>query len=372
MASELKEHDFLKQSEEETLRQEARNILSSYSQVYDVLAESLQNAVDAVDERYSQEPTTATAKIAIEFDAPERSITVTDTGTGIPWDMLQNAPAPNITYKQGTGTARTRHQRSRGEKGVGLSFLTFACNLLRVTTCNGSETIEVEVHKANDWVQGRISERPKLTPTTSVPSPVSEKLDSQKYTQIQLIDLKTQDYCDRDIFDMSLRELLYTLRTKTAVGHTKAVILESTPEPEIEVSLSFVREDGEETTQRVPYKYLSPEEYLSERSILPYERFLELLKMDRLNTARGKALVYRNQQTTPGGRSINCYAFAMAPRAFADIAKDREIEEGWEPGKWSGIFIATRGMPTGIEIDPPATYNSGYWRRVLCSSKTTK
>jgi nitrogen fixation/metabolism regulation signal transduction histidine kinase len=115
--SELKEYDFPKQSEEETPRQGARNILSSYSQVYDVLAESLQNAVDAVDERHAQDPTTATARLSIEFDISQRSVTITDTGTGISWDMLQNAPAPNITQKREENSPTASHQRSRGERG---------------------------------------------------------------------------------------------------------------------------------------------------------------------------------------------------------------------------------------------------------------
>jgi molecular chaperone HtpG len=42
-----------------------------------------------------------------------------------------------------------------------------------------------------------------------------------------------------------------------------------------------------------------------------------------------------------------------------------KIGQGWSPKDWPGIYITTRGMPTGISIQHPSTYNSGYWRRVF-------
>ena len=99
MGEALEDVDFLRQENEEEIRLEAENLLSSYSQFHDVLAESLQNAIDAVDDRYHQEPIAAVTKILIKFDIPNRIISVTDTGTGMPWSVLRNALKPNVTYK---------------------------------------------------------------------------------------------------------------------------------------------------------------------------------------------------------------------------------------------------------------------------------
>ena len=55
----------------------------------------------------------------------------------------------------------------------------------------------------------------------------------------------------------------------------------------------------------------------------------------------------------------------MAPKSFDDLTQDRDSEEGWSPYNWVGIYIATRGMPTGIEIEPPVTGSAFYWRRVF-------
>lgn len=364
MVNFLEEVDFLRQEDEEEIRLEAENLLSSYSQFHDVLAESLQNAVDAVDDRYHQEPTTAVAKIWLKFDAKERSITVTDTGTGMPWSVLKSALKPNVTYKR-VQNSSSKDRRSRGEKGVGFSFLTFTSNSIRVKTCNGSETIEVLVEGAHDYVKGVTNVRPMLKPVTSQPGGVSRELGSTKYTIIEMSDVSTLDYCDRDIFDISLPELIWTLRTRTAIGNTEPIVASRTPEPEIEITLQYVSEDGEEKTQKVPYCYLSPEEFISEGSKISFEKFQDFKDKKKLHLAHGKALVYRNTISTPSKPSIHCYAFSMAPKAFDDLTSDRSSEEGWSPPSWVGIHIATRGMPTGIFIEPPVTGSAFYWRRVF-------
>lgn len=369
MSTQLGVYDFLRIEDDEPIRQEARNILSSYSQVYDVLAESLQNAVDAIDERYSQEPIQAVAKIMIVFDVAQRSITITDTGTGMPWEVLRSAPCPNTTYKrrnqQSSQSDLKRSRLSRGEKGVGLSFLTFVCNKLRVKTCDGNRTIEVTVNKANDWVHEKTQERPLLIPSSSAPEAPTEELGSNRYTQLEMRDVVTQDYSDQDIFDLSLPALLYTLRTKTAIGHTEEIVFGRMPEPNIEIMLQYIDQSGNKQEVSIPYRYLSPEEYLTAGSKISYDKFLDLQKHKKLHLAKGKALIYRHERKTQGGRLIYCYAFAMAPKMFDEITKDLELERGMKPDHWSGIFIATRGMPTGINVEHPTTYSAGYWQRIF-------
>jgi len=360
----LEEVDFLRQEDEEEIRLEAENLLSSYSQFHDVLAESLQNAVDAVDDRYHQEPTTAVARIWLKFDAKEKSITVIDTGTGMPWSVLKSALKPNVTYKR-IQNLSSKDRRSRGEKGVGFSFLTFTSNRMRVKTCNGSETIEVFVEGAHDYVKGETDVRPMLRPLTSQPGGVSKELGSTKYTIIEMSGVSTIDYCDRDIFDISLPELIWTLRTRTAVGNTDPIVASRTPEPEIEITLQYISQNGDEETRKIPYCYLSPEEYISEGSKVSFEKFQDYRDKKKLHLVQGKALVYRNTISTASGRPIHCYAFSMAPKAFDDLTSDRSSEEGWSPPSWVGIHIATRGMPTGIFIEPPVTGSAFYWRRVF-------
>ena len=366
MPSQLSEYDFLSEKEDESLRKEAENILSSYSQVFDLLAEALQNSTDAIDARHNEDPENSLAKIRLIFDTSTRSITIIDTGTGIPWVKLQHALTPNITYKR---TADDENEfnakRSRGEKGVGLSFLTFICNKIRIKTCNGEETIEVLVENANDWVHNRTEERPILRPTSKTSETTTYELGSDHYTLIEMVDVKTEDYCDSDIFDMSIHELVYTIRTKTAVGNTRSITRDKSPEPHISTNIEYVDSDGSRIPVEVPYTYQTPEEFLDEGSKLAYEDFIGLVKTDKLHLAKGKALVYRDVKKSQGGRDIYCYAFAMAREAFDALTKDLELNNGWAPRDWTGIYVATRDMPTGIRIDPPHVYGGGYWRRIF-------
>jgi hypothetical protein len=129
---------------------EAENVLSSYSHATDFLAEALQNATDAIDARRIAEPE-CPAVIEIHFDCAARSFTVVDTGTGMSADDAQQVLSPNVTLKAGL-RRRVQGMRSRGEKGVGLSFLALGSNRLTITTCDGKERTEVVVSGGNRWV----------------------------------------------------------------------------------------------------------------------------------------------------------------------------------------------------------------------------
>lgn len=357
------EHDFLGNVTDEDLRQSAMNILSSYSHVTDVLAESLQNAVDAVDERVQFSDEEVSARIHIYFDVPRKRVMVTDTGTGMNEDVLMSAPSPNVTYKRHRPDGKAR--RPRGEKGVGLSFLTFISNKLTVRTSDGITSIQAMVERANDWVHERVETRPMLMYSTLDPAELAADLGSPCFTQVDIEDINTAEYSEDDLFNFTPHQLVYWLRTRTAIGNTQELTTGIVPVPDIEVTLTFKDKDGQQTEWQVPYRYLSPQEKLSDTSLLTYEQLGKLLMSQKQRTAQGKALIYRATKETASGRLIGCYAFAMAPRAFNDLAQDDEERENWTPPKWTGIYIATRGMPTGIEIDPPSTGLAGYWSRVL-------
>lgn len=190
-------------------------------------------------------------------------------------------------------------------------------------------------------------------------------LGSDCFTRIEIRDLSTIDYSEDDIFDLTLPELKYVLRTRTAIGNTDELVFAQEPDPNIDVTLIYTSRTGTTQSLSIPYRYLPPEEYLDQASVITYDRFGDLLRRDKLHLAHGRALVYRRQHHTQGGRPIDCYAFAMAPKAFEDLTTDRRLEDGWAPESWSGIYVATRSMPTGIAVDRPITGSAGYWPRVF-------
>lgn len=145
----LEGYEFLReQVSQKRLQREARNILDSYSHTWDLLAESLQNSVDAI-EQAAKLDSEAVKQIQIVFNAHLRSIEVSDTGIGMSADQVMSVLAPHQGFKRGMGL--------RGEKGVGLSFIMFMSNRFRIETCDGLQTVSLEVHRANDWANVQIT-----------------------------------------------------------------------------------------------------------------------------------------------------------------------------------------------------------------------
>ena len=88
MSKNLEGFAFLEQIlDDDLLRSSARNILDSYGHAWDVLAESLQNAVDAIEMKIAKDAN-GTKHLRISFDCKQRAIEVSDTGIGISAEQL--------------------------------------------------------------------------------------------------------------------------------------------------------------------------------------------------------------------------------------------------------------------------------------------
>src|SRR5688572_13441243 len=106
--------DWFAPRDEDSYRDEARNILDSYAHPWDVLAELAQNAVDAIDQaRQGSAPGKHT--IEVEIDQALRSVRVLDSGIGITDEDLRKVLRPHFSRKRGRSL--------RGEKGVGLTYI---------------------------------------------------------------------------------------------------------------------------------------------------------------------------------------------------------------------------------------------------------
>ena len=113
--------EFLKPSIRE-IRKSIKDIDDSYNNDWDILAELLQNSVDAIKKSKPFKP-----QILIEVDSIARKITVQDNGIGIENHQLPILLAPFSTNKEDDDEAI-------GEKGVGLTFVIFSCNKFFIKT----------------------------------------------------------------------------------------------------------------------------------------------------------------------------------------------------------------------------------------------
>lgn len=363
--------DFLLTLDDADLRTQARGLLESYSHVGDILAEAAQNASDAIDDRRAATPPNGArpweAKVAVDVDYRSRTIVFTDNGTGMTRPQLRKCASPFVTYK--AGAPRAGGRRSRGQKGVGLTFLALSCDRLEIATRAAGVSTVVEIAGGAAWVAGRSADRPRLielaAPTTPLPAWLATE---PSYARVTLEGVSTEEFSEDSLFELKPIDIVDLLRTRTALGHTAPVVLGTVPDPTIDIQARFVgqNEAGEEIAEEpeVQHKFLSPEEYLRPTSVLDVAQVRDLKLKSRVQEAAGRAMVYRAMKQTRSGRNVRAYALVIPPRVFDELTQDLETEGRSEVRLDAGIYVATRGMPTNIVVPAPAK-GSGYWRRIF-------
>jgi anti-sigma regulatory factor (Ser/Thr protein kinase) len=156
------------------LRKQAKNILESYNQDWDILSEVFQNAIDAIDQNLN----ITEGVIKFVFNKNTRQISIWDNGIGISSDELTQILRPSVTYKEGKNNLR-------GEKGVGLSFLLFSTNNLTIESCKDGKKIVGKVENAFDWVSKKTDEIPQLDLT------VDDCEENSLYTKFTLSEVSS-------------------------------------------------------------------------------------------------------------------------------------------------------------------------------------
>ncbi|MCI0329939.1 MAG: ATP-binding protein [candidate division Zixibacteria bacterium] len=338
---------------DERLRSEAQNILDSYSHPWDILAEALQNSVDGIEQRWEKDQSVQPL-IQIDFNCAFRTLRIYDTGIGIPQDQFREILIPHVSFKKGKNT--------RGEKGVGLTFICFSSNKLGIETCDGKELCSGNVAGASSWVKGNQAERPKLKDFSVRPFDGSSR--PHRYFTELTIQVAERDDSEFDLFDHTQERLIHLLRTKTAIGNTGSLYGSEIGQIplDIMVRLTYTGKDGiPGETVSVPFRYAAPHDYISKNSWLEFQKYLELRQTPgHEKKARGKSIVLRGS-TEKGGRKIKYYAFASSRTNFDEISKEHNLYNGDELDITPGIFISTKRMPTGIVVPPPRTRATPYW-----------
>src|SRR5215212_1015272 len=121
------------------IRQSIRDIDDSYNNEWDILAELLQNSVDAI--RETERPS---GKISVTVDARHNTLRIVDDGVGIEPDELAPLLRPFSTRKGG-------NERTVGEKGVGLTFSVFACDRFVIRTGTTTRSATGTIIGAKTW-----------------------------------------------------------------------------------------------------------------------------------------------------------------------------------------------------------------------------
>lgn len=138
-------------SENETLLNEAnrrivQNILKSYTGYYDLFAETIQNALDAMEQKQKLLGESAyTPKLCITIDIANDKVRVVDNGTGMNFEEFKFFLKPNVSFKQ--------PKEARGQKGVGATFLAYGFSVLRAHTRSKDGEVSAILRNGRQWAQ---------------------------------------------------------------------------------------------------------------------------------------------------------------------------------------------------------------------------
>jgi hypothetical protein len=337
-------------------RRDIEEIVRSYRHSWDVFAELIQNAVDAIRRRARSDTNFDSGQLIIRVDPVKQQITIIDDGEGmIATDMLR-ALAPGQSLKQ-MGT-------DYGYKGFGLTFVLYASSVLRIRSVKDGLASTLVVTGALDWLaSGEVEEATlpivqwverDVETGESNGTEVTVTLDSgsyqTKYRPISALDGMFE-------WAQNPRALEYVLRLRTAVGNTLGLFGES-PAPEVDVT-AFV---GDHPSVTIPYLYLLAGEstYVAAKY---FETVPEYLKVYEDGGLSRDAKAYRGLGHRLVDRSVGTVAPVSYRAAILICGKTGMSKMAAEFGVTSdlanyselllstSVQLALGGMPLGIAIE---------------------
>ncbi len=335
------------------IRHQIRGILDSYSHEWDLLSELAQNSIDAIRKGGAKK-----GKIKLQINAKNRTIEIADNGVGINPSVVETLLKPFGTDKRGK-------PNQVGEKGVGLKFVIFSSSKFWLSTKGDEGTCTVAIDQASGWVESDGPEELFLTKSLE-----AEFKNSEQGTRVSLTVADPQ----YPLFDYSFEELIFLLRTKTALGDTGFIWNDDLNS---EVVFSHIDKGGIESTETFDCKYLLPIDRIKKADAVNIDDFFEWLKeQDRSDQDKRRKLlnkvVFTSGKQNKSGREIR-YWSCFVPRRETwrklsqlvgvnhdNGAEDLFVSELPGVGFSGGFVTSTKGMPTGISIELKPRGSAGY------------
>jgi len=163
---------------DEQNRRIVNNILKSYTGYFDLFAEPLQNALDAVEAKARASDGSYLPKVFVEIDIQSSRLRVVDNGVGMSPHQLRYFVKPNVSFK--------KPKEYRGQKGVGPTFLAYENSLLRIHTRQGGVEQAVNLRQGRLWAQDQNDTVPRPT-FASEPFSIPELGPGEDGTSVEIV-----------------------------------------------------------------------------------------------------------------------------------------------------------------------------------------
>lgn len=336
------------------LRKSIHDIDDSYNNDWDILAELIQNAVDATKDLLRE------AIINLEVNCNDLSISITDNGIGIPKENLPDLLKPFSSGKE-------QDESAIGEKGVGLTFTIFQCDDFYINSGTSTGSAIGIIKDAKTWKY--LSDETQLN------------LDYTAYDiGFQGTKVKLNKLGDLPMFTWSIDQLLFILKTKTAFGYTLKIFGDHR---ELDINFVFIDSNGNTVEQKIDFKYLTLADCIDKRSIISIREFEDYASTPTLNDRQKRQKLQDKIITDQGSftydnRDIKYFSIFVPKRSVWDdfsIKNKLTTLEKLEDSEWietfgyttfkNGITLSVKGMPTGIYINNPDSGYAGYWSNLF-------
>jgi hypothetical protein len=360
-------------------KREIKNILKSYTGYFDLFAEMLQNSLDAVEKRKQECELGYKPRISVTINIKQSEVTVVDNGCAMVLAQFRQFLKPSLSFKDGSST--------RGNKGVGATYLAFGFNHLEVATKIGTEVYAGVLRNGRSWLDDNKASVPQPTvePLSSVESELA-KLDRGTSIKLKLSGKNIRPKSLQYFAASTAFQWSALLRAHSPLG---GIYLCGEAAPEIDITLRVIDEKGIESTEiiskphylyphEVMGKVVDVREYLADR-LKRVEKGQDVAKVppkfsgqngmwgvwssDEILT--GKALV--NPRLTEDEREL---MKELRPKVYAFMCYTTDLWDAYSDDKLKlrknyrllrgGIQLATKHMPQGGLVPIPLTNNIGF------------
>ncbi len=161
-----------------------------------------------------------------------------------------------------------------------------------------------------------------------------------------------------DLLTLNHEQMSYLLRTRTAIGYT-GVLFGVAPAGETEVALTIRSTYGGLDSRKIPFAFSSPAERLPKKAVISLDDVQRYFRDAEMKKVFGKSIQLNKVFPTKYGREVRAYCFITSRHVYNQQSEELNLPEDLRIQ--GGIYVATKGMPTGILLPTPKTGRAGYW-----------
>lgn len=345
---------------------------------YDELLRSLQNDLEwdlsQFGESYEELYGSEQDEINFTFDKKNKLITIQDTGIGID-------PEEAIRLLAWHETDKLSSDNEIGEKGVGLTYCLFSSSSFELGTTHKHGSLKLTLDGAFEWLDGGVDNPPPgPTVTEAEPDP-----STATGVTISIGGFVPPPGAEYSIYNLTASALFSIFMTRTAIGQTQSLFGQK--RDNFIFNCEFIEEDGTSTTlpqlkrksdkksEVIPPAYLTPGMHGKQFEAVNFVEFQKFCSNvgvkgdDKKKHMLGKSVIH-NTTYEASDRQIQVFAcfgqgndyfqkFSIA-KGFHYLTPPDKTTKEEEYQKWlndsgdklysSGIWLSTKGMPTGVEV----------------------